>query len=59
MATYKFVIRNPFGERFYKSMKSYESASQAQIAGNKFLRVSRQMDNRADVSAKENYVDVV
>lgn len=59
MNNYQFIIKNPFGEVFFKSIRRFESVSLAQIAGLKFLTLSRTMDNRAELSAKENYVDVV
>lgn len=56
---YKFVIRNASGKRLYTSIRDFWSVSDAQIGGNNFLQTSRDMDNRAVLSAKGNYVDVI
>ena len=56
---YKFVIRNASGKRLYTSIVDFMTVSHAQVRGNNFLKLSRSMDNRAELSAKGNYVDVI
>ena len=56
---YKFVIRNASGKRLYTSIRDFWSVSDAQSKGNDFLKASKDMDNRAVLSAKGNYVDVI
>jgi len=56
---YKFVIRNASGKRLYTSIVDFMTVSHAQKIGNNFLKLSRLMNNRAELSAKGNYVDVI
>lgn len=56
---YKFIIKSITGEIIHTSVRSFDTLSDAQLEGNKFLAVSRLMSSRMDIAAKTNYVDVV
>lgn len=55
---YKFIIKSITGKTIHTSVRSFNSVSDAQLEGSKFLAVSRLMSGR-QISAKTNYVDVV